>query len=104
MSTYPVAVIVGSLRRQSHNKALAAAATRLAPPDLAFRTVEIGDLPLYNQDDDGAQAASVVRFKGEIAAAKGLLFAARGLAEIILGEQPPGPEFSGLALGGNVVE
>lgn len=74
MSTYPIAVVIGSLRRQSHNKALAAAITRLAPADLDFRTVEIGDLPLYNQDDDGAQAASVVRFKGEIAAAKGILF------------------------------
>ena len=36
--------------------------------------MEIGDLPLYNQDDDAHQAESVKRLKGEIRAAQGLLF------------------------------
>jgi chromate reductase len=74
MSLYQIAVIVGSLRRDSFNRRLADAAARLAPPDFAFRQVRIGDLPAYNQDDDAGPAASVVRLKGEIAAAQGVLF------------------------------
>ena len=36
--------------------------------------MQIGDLPLYNQDDDANPAESVKRLKAEIAAAQGLLF------------------------------
>ncbi|MCZ7009915.1 NADPH-dependent FMN reductase, partial [Salmonella enterica] len=36
--------------------------------------VEIGDLPLYNQDDDAAPAAPVVRLKSEIAGSDGVIF------------------------------
>jgi chromate reductase len=74
MSKYPIAVIVGSLRRDSFNRKLAHAIAKLAPPDFAFKQVQIGDLPLYNQDDDINQAESVIRLKNEINAAKGLLF------------------------------
>ena len=74
MSTYPIAVIVGSLRRDSFNRQLADAIAKLAPPEFSFTQVNIGDLPLYNQDSDANPPPSVVRFKGEIAAAKGLLF------------------------------
>ena len=74
MSQYQIAVIVGSLRRDSYNRRLATAVSRLAPSDFLFEEVEIGDLPLYNQDDDAAPADSVRRLKAEIAAAQGLLF------------------------------
>ena len=74
MSTYPIAVIVGSLRRDSFNRQLADAIAKLAPPEFSFTQVDIGDLPLYNQDSDANPPPSVVRFKGEIAAARGLLF------------------------------
>lgn len=74
MSHHEIAVVVGSLRRDSFNHKLAAALARLAPADFTFKTVEIGDLPLYNQDDDADQAASVKRFKAEIASASGVLF------------------------------
>ena len=74
MSQYPIAVVVGSLRRDSFNGKFAAALVKLAPPELSFKTVQIGDLPLYNQDDDAAPAASVQRLKAEIRSAKGLLF------------------------------
>ena len=74
MSTYPIAVIVGSLRRDSFNRQLADAIAKLAPPEFSFTQVNIGDLPLYNQDSDANPPPSVVRFKGEIAAARGLLF------------------------------
>jgi chromate reductase, NAD(P)H dehydrogenase (quinone) len=74
MNTYNIAVIIGSLRCDSINRKLAAAVMKLAPPEFTFRQVEIGDLPLYNQDNDADPGAAVVRLKNEIKAATGLLF------------------------------
>lgn len=74
MSQYQIAVIVGSLRKESFNRKLASAMVKLAPSGFTFKQLEIGDLPLYNQDDDANQAASVKRLKSEITAAQGLLF------------------------------
>jgi chromate reductase len=74
MSSIQIAVIVGSLRRESLNQKLAHALAKLAPEDVSFTFSVIGDLPLYNQDDDAAQAAPVLRLKAELAAAQGLLF------------------------------
>jgi chromate reductase len=74
MSPYPILVLVGSLRRDSYNRKLADALVKLAPAEFSFRQAQIGDLPLYNQDDDATQAASVKRLKGEIRAARGVLF------------------------------
>jgi chromate reductase, NAD(P)H dehydrogenase (quinone) len=74
MSQYPIAVVVGSLRRESFNRRFASAIVKLAPPEFSFKQVEIADLPLYNQDDDANPAQSVKRLKSEIAAAAGVLF------------------------------
>lgn len=74
MRKYQIAVIVGSLRKESFNRALANAVTKLAPPEFTFKHLEIGDLPHYNQDDDGNPCASVKRLKSEINAVQGLLF------------------------------
>jgi chromate reductase len=74
MHMISIAVIVGSLRHDSLNRKLARALAQLAPVDFSFSQVEIGDLPLYNQDDDGRQATSVLRMKGQIKSAQGLLF------------------------------
>jgi chromate reductase len=74
MSQYKIAVVVGSLRKDSFNRKLAVAIVKLAPPEFSFKQVQIGDLPLYNQDDDANQAESVKRMKNEIKAAQGLLF------------------------------
>ncbi|MDC0666266.1 NADPH-dependent FMN reductase [Nannocystis radixulma] len=74
MSRYNIAVLVGSLRKESFNRRLATAIARLAPAEFTFKQLEIGDLPLYNQDDDAHQAAPVKRLKAEIQAANGLLF------------------------------
>lgn len=74
MSRKTIAIVVGSLRRDSFNAKLANALTKLAPPNFAFSIVEIGDLPLYNQDDDAKQAPSVQRLKAAISTADGLLF------------------------------
>jgi chromate reductase, NAD(P)H dehydrogenase (quinone) len=74
MSQYRIAIVIGSLRRDSFNRKLAGAVMRLAPPELTFKQSQIGDLPLYNQDDDGNQAEPVKRLKNEITNAHGLLF------------------------------
>ena len=69
-----IAVLVGSLRRDSFNRQLATAVAQLAPPTMVFEQLQIDDLPPYNQDDDGQPAAPVVRLKARIAAADGVLF------------------------------
>ena len=74
MEKYLIAVIVGSLRHDSFNLKLANAVIKLAPPEFLFKQVQIGDLPLYNQDDDTNQSAPVKRLKKEIQGASGLLF------------------------------
>ena len=74
MSQYQIAVVVGSLRRDSFNRKLADAVIALAPPELSFKHVRIDDLPLYNQDDDDHPADSVKRLKAEITASQGVLF------------------------------
>jgi len=74
MDPYQIAVIVGSLRRDSFNRQLANAMAKLAPPDFSFNQILIGDLPLYNQDDDASPSVAVKRLKSEIHAADGVLF------------------------------
>ena len=74
MAQYHIAVVVGSIRKDSFNKKLAGALHKLFPTDFSFAEVRIDDLPLYNQDDDGQPCAQVTRLKGEISAAQGVLF------------------------------
>jgi len=74
MKNYQVAVVVGSLRKDSFNRAVAQAMIKLAPADFSWKFVEIGNLPLYNQDDDGNQAESVKQLKNAIKSAQGVLF------------------------------
>lgn len=72
--TYRIALVVGSLRRESLNRRLADTLVALTPNGFELAPVGVGDLPLYNQDDDGSPAESVRRFKTEIAAAQGVIF------------------------------
>lgn len=74
MSQYQIALVIGSLRRDSFNRKLADALVRMAPPEFSFKKLDISDLPLYNQDDDANQAAPVKWLKNEIKECQGLLF------------------------------
>lgn len=74
MSKYQIAVVVGSLRKDSFNSKLAGALAKLAPADFSFKRIEIGDLPLYNQDDDATPATTVQRLRTDVKAAQGVLF------------------------------
>ena len=69
-----VAVVVGGLSRNSINRGLALALAKLARPRLDLRIVEIGDLPLFNQDLEAELPAPVQRFKAEIEGADAVLF------------------------------
>ena len=71
-----VAVIVGSLRKGSFNRMTAKAIAALAPSHLSFDFVEIGDLPLYDQDHDALnpQPAPYVALREKIRSADAVLF------------------------------
>lgn len=74
MSHYKIAVIVGSLRKDSYNRKLALALAQLAPEEFTFEHVPIDRLPHYNQDDDASPCAEAKALKTQIVAAQGLLF------------------------------
>lgn len=69
-----VAVLVGSLRRESFNRKMANALLGMAPPSLALEIVEIRNLPLYNQDDDANPPAASAAFKDRIQHADAVVF------------------------------
>jgi len=71
-----IAILVGSLRKESFNRKVAQNLIELAPKNLKLSIVEIGDLPLYNQDlDDNNQApAQWARFRDELRNVHGVLF------------------------------
>lgn len=70
-----IAVIVGSLRRESFNRRLATALTRLdEAKGQSFSFPTIGELPLYNQDDDADPPAAARRLKQEVRDADGVIF------------------------------
>ena len=72
---YTIAVLVGSLRKQSINRKVAQALAQLAPANLKLSIVEIGELPLYNEDLDGsAPPAAYSTFRQQVAAADAVLF------------------------------
>jgi chromate reductase len=100
MQQYRVAVLVGSLRKDSLNRKMAEAFIKLAPPQLAFSFVEIGDLPFYNQDlETETPPAQWVRFRDTLRASDALLFftpeynrSVPGVLKnaIDIGSRPPG--------------
>lgn len=74
MKKYQIAVIVGSLRKESFNLKTAKAMIEVAPESLSFNFLEIGNLPLFNQDLEENPPQEWVSFREKIRAADGLLF------------------------------
>ena len=76
MNTYHIGIIVGSLRKQSYNKKIAAFILEQASHKFNYHIIEIGDLPLYNQDfdDEGNPPESYIRFRKEIEGLDAVLF------------------------------
>jgi chromate reductase, NAD(P)H dehydrogenase (quinone) len=71
---YRIAIIVGSLREGSLNRKVAHSICGIRGDNLDCSLIEIGDLPLYNQDLDSTPPAQWVRFRREVAEADGVLF------------------------------
>ena len=71
---YKIAIIVGSLRESSINRKVARSICALRDDNLDCSMIEIGDLPLYNQDLDASPPEQWVRFREQVAAADGVLF------------------------------
>lgn len=70
-----IAVVVGSLRKESVSRKAALMLAQLAPANVTLDIVEIGDLPLYNEDVEAAGAPeSWTRFREQIAAHDAVLF------------------------------
>lgn len=71
---YTIAVVVGSLRKDSFNRRFAHALAALAPDDFVMTEAPIGALPLYDQDADATPSDPVTHFRSQIAAADGVVF------------------------------
>ena len=71
---YKIAIIVGSLRKDSLNRKVARSICGLRGDNLDCSMIEIGDLPLYNQDYDANAPEQYVRFRKQIAESDGVLF------------------------------
>jgi chromate reductase len=74
MAQKKIAVFVGSLRMESFNRKMAKALTALAPESLKLEIIEIGALPLYNQDLDDNPPAVWTEFRERIRKFDGILF------------------------------
>ncbi|MFI4933685.1 MAG: NADPH-dependent FMN reductase [Caulobacterales bacterium] len=73
-ATRNVAVIVGSLRKGSFSRMAAGALAELAPEHLKLEIVEIGQLPLYNQDEDASPPEPWARFRAKVRPFDAVLF------------------------------
>ncbi|TBU98601.1 ACP phosphodiesterase [Stutzerimonas kirkiae] len=72
---HTVAVLVGSLRKESINRKIAKALAELAPASLDLRIVEIRDLPLYDEDiDNDTPPAAYGTFRSALKDADAYLF------------------------------
>lgn len=74
MKMYKIAVIVGSLRKESYNLKTAKALIALAPDSFSLEILNIADLPMFNEDLEGTPPSEWVTFRNQIKAADGLLF------------------------------
>jgi chromate reductase len=76
MMTFKIAVLIGSLRKESFSLKVARELMALAPPSLVPEIVEIGQLPLYNQDLDesGNPPQAWAAFRQRVAGFDGVLF------------------------------
>jgi NAD(P)H-dependent FMN reductase len=69
-----VAILIGSLRKESFTRKIAQAAMALAPKRMQFQTIEIGNLPHYNQDREDDPPSEWTQFRSEITACNAVLF------------------------------
>jgi len=99
MARHKIAILVGSLREGSINRKVGKSICAMAGDMLDCELVEIGNLPLYNQDSDANPPPEFVEFRRKIAAADGVLFVSpeynRGIPGVLknaidVGSRPDG--------------
>jgi len=74
MQLKKIAVFVGSLRKESFSRKAAKALIALAPESLALEIIEIGELPIYNQDLEETPPDAWTNFRERLKGFDGLLF------------------------------
>ena len=74
MEKFKIGVLVGSLRKESFNLKTAKVLISLAPESLSLQIVNIGELPIYNQDFDEAPPEAYTKFREQIKSFDGFLF------------------------------
>jgi len=74
MARYRIAIIVGSLRKDSINRKVARSICGINGDNLDCSIIEIGDLPPFNQDLEATPPPEWTRFREAVAAADGVLF------------------------------
>lgn len=74
MKKHKIGVIVGSLRKESFSLKMAKALMAMAPESLSLEIIDIGDLPMFNQDLEANPPNEWVTFREKISAVDGLLF------------------------------
>ena len=74
MSSKKIALIVGSLRKNSFNRKVANTLIKLAAPSLNLEIVEIGELSLYNEDFDSNPPAPWINFRNKLKTFDGVIF------------------------------
>ena len=94
-----IAVIIGSLRKESFNRKIANELIRLSSKKLDMEIIEIGDLPHYNEDLDENPPKSWVEFRTKIKTKDAILFVSpeynRTIPGVLknaidVGSRPPG--------------
>jgi len=74
MNKKKIGIIIGSLRKDSYSRIIANWAIEHAPENLELHIIEIGNLPMYNQDFDEDYPKEYIAFKDALKAMDGYLF------------------------------
>ena len=74
MKNIKIGILVGSLRKESFNKKMANTLINLCPESMNCEIIEIGHLPLYNQDEDTNPAAEIKNFREKIKTCDAIIF------------------------------
>ncbi len=74
MSKKTIGIIVGSLRKESFNKAIANYVASITPSDYEVKFIDIGGLEIFNQDLEGNPPASWTKLREDVKSADGFLF------------------------------
>lgn len=74
MNKYKIAVVVGSLRKESFNLKTAKALIALSPESLSLEIISIANLPMFNEDLEASPPKEWVTFREQVIAADGVLF------------------------------